>query len=190
MTQPGPNEKWQPEKYRPLLVLLARMQLGPDLQQKLDSSDVAQDALLQSHRSIEDFRGETEREFVAWLRQILARTVAQEIRKYSRDKRDIRLERSLEQAFAESSARLEGWLESDLDPPGDKALRQEQLIRLAESLGCLSDDLRTAIELRYLHGLSLPQVSDRMQRSRASVAGLLRRGLKTLRQSLQLGERE
>lgn len=190
MKQSGPNEKWQPEKYRPLLVLLARMQLGPDLQRKLDSSDVAQEALLQSHRSIEDFRGETEREFIAWLRQILARTVAQEIRKYSRDKRDFRLERSLEQAFAESSARLEVWLESNLDPPGDKAARQERLIGLAESLGRLSDDHRTAVELRYLHGLSLPQVAERMQRSRPSVAGLLRRGLKALRQSLRLGDRE
>ena len=190
MQQSGPTEKWQPEKYRPLLVLLARIQLGPDLQQKLDSSDVAQDALLQSHRSLADFRGQTEGEFVAWLRRILARSVAQEIRKYSRDKRDIRLERSLEQAFAESSARLEVWLESELDPPGDKALRQEQLIRLAESLGRVSDDHRTAIELRYLHGLSLPQVAERMQRTRASVAGLLRRGLKALRLSLRLGDCE
>ncbi|HMF11160.1 MAG TPA: sigma factor, partial [Gemmataceae bacterium] len=60
------------EMYRPYLSLLARVQLGRRLRGKAGASDVVQDAFLGAHRDFVQFRGETEHEFLAWLRQVLA----------------------------------------------------------------------------------------------------------------------
>ncbi len=48
----------------------------------------------------------------------------------------------------------------------------------------LPDDQRTALELRYLGGLSVAEVAARMGRSTVSVTGLLYRGTKALRERM------
>ena len=74
-------------RYRDYLVLLARMSLSRGVQAKLDASDVVQDALVRAHRGLGEFRGATEEELVAWLRQILSRTLANADRLYRRTAR-------------------------------------------------------------------------------------------------------
>jgi DNA-directed RNA polymerase specialized sigma24 family protein len=65
------------ERFRSYLRLLARLHLNPRLQARLDASDVVQQTLLQACRALPHFRGRTEAELTAWLRQILAHTLAQ-----------------------------------------------------------------------------------------------------------------
>jgi RNA polymerase sigma-70 factor (ECF subfamily) len=48
----------------------------------------------------------------------------------------------------------------------------------------LPEDQRTALELRYLQGMSVGEVGRRMGRGTPSVANLLYRGLKALRERL------
>jgi RNA polymerase sigma-70 factor (ECF subfamily) len=93
--------------FRPYLQMLARFQFDEMLQAKLDESDIVQHTLLEAHRSIGDFRGKTDEEMAGWLRTILARNLADELRKFRRDKRDIRLEASLQAAMNQSSVRIE-----------------------------------------------------------------------------------
>jgi RNA polymerase sigma-70 factor (ECF subfamily) len=83
--------------------------------------------------------------------------------------------------LAASSARLEGCLAAAGSSPSDQAVRNEQLLRLADSLAALPEAQREAITLHYWQALPLVQVADRMGRTPASVAGLLQRGLKALR---------
>ena len=90
-------------------------------------------------------------------------------------------ERSLEEALADSSARLEALLAADQSSPSQKAIREEQLARLARVLAFLPENQRQAVELHYLNGCSVGEVGERLGRSKASAAGLLRRGLKALR---------
>src|SRR5262249_13692959 len=92
------------ERFRDYLRLLARLQLDPRLQSKLDASDLVQQTLLKAHESLDQFRGKTAAEQAAWLRQILARTLANAFRDFGRAKRDVALERSLEASLWESSA--------------------------------------------------------------------------------------
>ena len=92
--------------------------------------------------------------------------------------------RSLERALEESSQRLERWLAADESSPSQGLMRQERLLELAEALGQLPEDQRTALELRYLQGHSVGEVCRRMGRGTPSVANLLYRGLKSLRQRL------
>ena len=76
-----------PDRFRSYLRVLAKMQLDERLRSKLDPSDVVQQTLLQAHRALDDFRGGTDAEMAAWLRQILARNLAHSVRDFGRDKR-------------------------------------------------------------------------------------------------------
>jgi RNA polymerase sigma-70 factor (ECF subfamily) len=171
------------EDYREYLRLLARLQLGPQLRGRLDPSDIVQEALLRAHEKRDQFRGRSEGERAAWLRAILATTLAAAVRRLGREPGEGA--RPLEAAVEESSARLEKWLESSEPAPGARLLHQEQLLRLAGALARLPEEQRTAIELRHLQGFSVPAISELTGRSVASVAGLLRRGLKRLRELLE-----
>src|SRR5579884_243924 len=126
------------EDYREYLRLLARLQLGPRLRSRLDSSDIAQETLLKAHANRDQFHGKSEAERAAWLRAILANVLTDAVRKLGREPGDA--QQSLEVAVEQSSARLERWLESNEPAPGDRVLRQEQLVRLADALARLPED--------------------------------------------------
>ncbi len=178
------------EHFRSYLRLLAGLQLDPRLQAKIDPSDVVQETLLKAHQALDQFRGHSKAEMAAWLRRILANVLADVLRRYQAGARDVAQERSLEQAVEESSARLEGWLAAEQSSPEEQAMRQEQLLRLAEALAQLAPDQRQAVELRHLKGCSLGVVAQQMGCSKEAVAKLLLRGVARLRERLKGEEGE
>ncbi len=167
------------------LHLLAQMQLDPRLRGKWDASDVVQQTLLKAYQALDQFRGQGPAELAAWLRQILAHTLADLLRDHGRAKRDVARERSLEAALEESSARLAAWAAADQSSPSQQAMRHEQSLRLAEALATLPEPQREALVLKHCEGWSLDEIAQQLGRSPAAVASLLRRGLKQLRHHLQ-----
>ena len=172
------------EQYRDYLRLLARLELDPRLRSKLDPSDLVQETLAKAHAGQAEFRGTTDAERAAWLRAILANTMTSAARRFGAEARWVGRERSLEAAMDESSARLEAFLAGGRSSPSAQAVRQEQLLRLARALAELPDDQRAAVELKHLKGCPLDEVGRRLGRTKASVAGLLFRGLRRLRDLL------
>jgi RNA polymerase sigma-70 factor, ECF subfamily len=170
------------EEFADYLALLARLQIDPRLRSRLDPSDVVQQTLLIAHEKLGQFRGRTDAELAAWLRVILANTLAKASRRFYALKAE--RARSLEKSMEESSARLEAWLARDESTPGQKAAKAEDLRLLAAALARLPEDQRNAIELHHLQGLTVPEVARQMQRTVASVTGLLYRGGKALRQGM------
>src|SRR5436309_11564949 len=138
----APRQEWSLERYRAYLHLLARLQLDPRLRSKLDSSDIVQQTLLRAHQGLEAFRGRSEQELVAWLRTILAHTVANELCRFRQAKRDVALERSLQAAVEESSARLAAWPAADYSSPSEQAASQQQPLHRAQALAQLPPDHR------------------------------------------------
>jgi RNA polymerase sigma-70 factor (ECF subfamily) len=124
-------------------------------------------------------------ELAAWLRQLLACTLADALRDFARAKRDVNRECSLEAAIEQSSGRLASLLGTDQASPSQQAVRHEEAIRVANALAQLLEAQRQAVELRYWQGMSLAEISAQLGRSTTAVAGLLKRGLEQLRHLLQ-----
>ncbi len=173
------------EAYRDYLHLLVRLQLSPRLRTKLDASDVVQEAILRRHEARAKFRGATEGEWMAWLRAILANALAAAARRFQAKARELGRERSLEAEMELSSSRLECLLAADQTSPSGRAIRAEELLRLARALACLPEDQRRVVELHFLQGLTVSDVAEQTGRTRPSVAGLLFRGLTRLRTLLR-----
>ncbi len=173
------------ERFRPYLRLLARARLDPLLRGKLDASDVVQQTLLEAHQGRDQFCGRTTTELAAWLRQILARNLANAVRDLRRDKRDVTRERSLEAALEQSASALEAWLADEQSSPSRRADRQERALRVAEALDQLPANQREAVVLRYWEGRPLTDIAAELHSTTAAVSGLLQRGLKNLRTHLR-----
>jgi RNA polymerase sigma-70 factor (ECF subfamily) len=184
MAHDPPADAAQLEQYRAYLRLLARLQLDPRLRRQLDPSDLVQQTLLEAYRSLAQFRGHGEAQIAAWLRQILAHQMAHALRDLTRARRDVNRERSLEDALADSSARLEAWLAAEQATPGEQAQQKEQVVRLAAALEQLVEAQQEAVVLHYWEGWTVAQIATHMGRSAPAVAGLLQRGLQALRHQL------
>jgi RNA polymerase sigma-70 factor (ECF subfamily) len=174
-----------PERFRQYLLLLARAQLGPQVRGKLDASDVVQQTLLEAHQKRAQFRGDSPGQLLAWLRRLLACTLADTLRTLGRDKRDVARERSLEAALDESASRLAAWLAAEQSSPSEQADRNEQLAHLADALAALPEPQREALVLRHGHGWPVADISRHLGRTPMAVAGLLKRGSRQLRELLQ-----
>jgi RNA polymerase sigma-70 factor, ECF subfamily len=174
------------ERYRSYLSLLARVQIGRRMQGKLDVADVVQETFLEAHRGVGLFRGGSEAQFLAWLRQILVAILANQVRRYFGTKRrDVRLERELQDGLDRSSVYLGSHLIAPQSSPSAQASRREQAVLLADAMEELPEDYREVIILRQLEGLSFPQVALRMGRTEDSVKNLWARALVRLRRLLE-----
>jgi RNA polymerase sigma-70 factor, ECF subfamily len=175
MSRHDSPEKRDLEPYRDYLRFLARILMDPRLRGKFDPSDVVQETMLRAHRNLAQFRGTTEAEFRSWLRTILSRLLANAA---------CRPEGPGQGSIEESSARLEALLFAAEASPSDAAIRLEDLQRLEAALDRLPAEQREVVVLHHLHGKPVKDIAREMNRTVASVAGLLRRGLDNLRNLL------
>lgn len=176
------------EPFRKYLRVLAHVHLDARLRGKLDPSDVVQQTFLRACVGFDQLRLREPSVVAAWLRKILARTLADAVRDLERARRDVGRERSLEAAVDQSASGLEGWLAADQSSPSERAERNEQLLRLADALCDLPDDAREALVLKHCRGWTLTQIADHLGRTPSATASLLHRGLKRLRILLHEGE--
>ena len=172
------------EQYRNYLRVLARIEIGRKLQGKVDASDLVQEVFLDAHRYFPQFRGTAEPQFAQWLREILAGTLANQVRRYfGTQARDLRLERSIATDLDQSSVALAGMPIDPHSSPSEQVMRGEQSLQVAEAISQLPPDYQSVIVLRHLEGLTFPQIAERMDRSVDSVEKLWLRGLTQLRKS-------
>jgi RNA polymerase sigma-70 factor (ECF subfamily) len=172
-------------RFQPWLALVAKLELDTRLRVKLDPSDIVQQTLLEAHQALPSFRGHTEAELVAWLRQILAHVLAHEVRRYfGARKRDAGREVSLDADFAHSSQRLGRLLAASSASPSRLAIAHEQELQLADALAQLPPDYREVLVLRHLEDLSHAEIAQRLGRSPGAVRMLWVRALAALKELL------
>ncbi len=170
--------------YRGYLKLLVRVQAGKG-HKNTDPSDVVQDVFLKAHNAFDQFRGTTEAELAAWLRQILARCLADSYRRKQLREAKGRSVRAIGAELDRSSQDWVAHLVSPRESPSQSAERREAAVLLAQALEKLPAQHREAIVLRQLEGLTSQQAAERMSRSVDSVRKLWARGMVELRQILK-----
>jgi RNA polymerase sigma-70 factor (ECF subfamily) len=169
------------EPFRNYLRLLARLQLRPSIQNKVDASDIAQDTIIKALERFKQFRGKTEAELAGWLRQILSRRLADLGRYYNADVRNIGHEKSVQASVDATSLQLGGMLPGHDESPSDVAKRGELGIVLADALSSLGEEHRDVIVMRNLEDRDWPEIAETMSRSEAAVRMLWTRALQKLR---------
>jgi RNA polymerase sigma-70 factor (ECF subfamily) len=174
--------------YYNYLRLLASTQIDAKLQARFSPSDVVQETFLEAHRDFGQFRGQTEAEFLAWLRRILANNLARLVERHVlAEKRDVRREVSLNRfgaAIEQSTTRLDQMLADRTESPSADAVRREHAVILADQLAAMAPDYREVIVLRHLEGLPFKEVAERMDRTPGAVRMLWLRAIAYLREQL------
>lgn len=173
------------ERFRDFLLMLARAQIGPKYRAKVDPEEIVNQTLFDAHRQRDQFRGSSEGELVAWLRRMLSDNTKDTIRFLHRDKRDVDREQGPAVADWDRSCSQFLNITCGLTSPSMKVVKYERELQLARALAELPESQRDAVELHHLQGRSLTETAESLDRTVAAVVGLLRRGLKRLRELLQ-----
>jgi len=121
-----------------------------------DSMDVAQDAFLKAYRALPNFRGDSA--FYTWLYRIAINTAKNYLTAQSRRPQEAELGNNTEdgeQFDFESTLR-------DYETPESLLLTDEIQQTIANTIDELPDDLRMAINLREIEGLSYEEIAEVM----------------------------
>lgn len=156
--------------------LISRMVRDPDLVQ-----DVAQETFIRAYRAIAQFRGESA--FYTWLYRIAINTAKKTLVELRRD--PLVSESSLARGEdGDETSRVENEL-SDGETPEALLASKEIAAAVNAAIEALSEDLRQAITLREIEGLSYEEISEvmncpigtvrsRIFRAREAIAARLR----------------
>jgi RNA polymerase sigma-70 factor (ECF subfamily) len=173
------------QQYRNYLVVLAATQIEKRLQPRVSPSDAVQETLLRAHKNFGQFRGTTEPELLAWLRQILVNNLAKFVEQHMlAARRDVRREVSLERigaALEESTVQLAALVPDAEKSPSSAVEEREEAVVLADRLTQLPADYRRVLVLRNLQGLSFEEVAAKMDRSVGAARMLWLRAIDRLR---------
>jgi RNA polymerase sigma-70 factor (ECF subfamily) len=170
---------WQ--LFRQYLRLLARTGIDASLQGKADPSDLVQETLLRATQHFPGFRGETEAELAAWLRQILSQALTDLVRRYRTASRQVGRERSIAELLEGSSLSLGSMFGREAKEGGLISSDRDAGVLLAEALAEMNSDDREVITLRNLERLEWQQVAAKMGRSTDAARMLWMRALRRLR---------
>jgi RNA polymerase sigma-70 factor (ECF subfamily) len=172
---------------RNYVMVAARVEMASWLKAKVDASDLVQQTLLEAHRGLENFRGTTEVEWLAWLRRILVHNAADFVRRFHGvEKRCAGREVPL--AAPDNSQYGAPQPSSNGETPSQFLMRKELQLQVADAVARLPEDYQEVVILRNLQQLPFEEVAQRMGRSRPAVQMLWMRAIRNLQELLGTGE--
>jgi RNA polymerase sigma-70 factor, ECF subfamily len=172
--------------FRDYLSVLARGQIPASMQARLDASDIVQETLLEAHRKIAQYRGGSDpRQLAAWLRQLLSCNLIDALRTQRREGCDVHREQAISNSLDESAMGLDHFLLASDSTPSEIVHKRFRALEVAAAIEELPANQRDAIVSRYFHKATLEQIAEQLQKSKPAIAGLLKRGLESLRSRLR-----
>jgi len=172
------------ELYQPLLLLSAQNQIDTRLAVRSDASDVVQQTFAEAVQAFHAFHGSTEPEFSAWIQRIHDRNLSDIVRKHVHaEKKSVEREQSLRPVDGSASI---VWVEPAVDSstPSRRLIKAEKALRLAQLLQSLPELQREAVRLRHLEGWPIQKIAEHLDRSFVAAAGLIKRGVRALREKM------
>ena len=180
--------------YRNYLRMVVRTGLGPRLRERVELSDVVQEALVEVVRQFPQFTGQSEAALLGWLRRLVGQKLADLGRYHSRAKRaggatavplDAAPDAAGRRGGGEESGRLLDMLALSQTSPSQAVSKREQLVLLADAFAGLPEAEADVLWLYHAESLSFEAIGQRLGLSRKSVRGIFARGLKHLKRSLE-----
>ena len=170
--------------YRDYLLFVATKDLPKNISAKVGASDIVQETLLQASQAFDEFRGSTEFELRAWLKQILSRKLV-DVHRYFRDyaKRDV----SREVAISDD-CELAGSLSATMVVEEVFTSSSGKIERLENAFRRLNEDERTSIELHTFEQFTFKEVGEKLGRSPEAARKLWARAIQKLTQELRSDE--
>lgn len=141
--------------------------------------------MIDAFRNFNTFQGRRAGELAAWLRTILSRRLADQLRHHHAEKRDFHREQALEDAIHQSSLSIQRSLVASGPSAATTVDAADQAVTLANALERLPDEYRSVIILREFESLAFEEVAQRMQRSSGAVRMLWVRALERLRKEME-----
>jgi RNA polymerase sigma-70 factor (ECF subfamily) len=164
------------------LLAVAHREMCAALRSRLDPVDVVQDTLMKAWRRFSQFQGETEADWLAWLRQILRNNLANELRRHVRTAmRSTRREVPLAKAVL---VQLPDMAVPNA-APGRQAQEQEQSEALADALQRLPAHYQQVLHLHTQQGWTFAQVGGPLHCSAEAARKLWRRAANELVQLME-----
>jgi RNA polymerase sigma factor (sigma-70 family) len=160
---------------RPALIAMLSRRIPRRLRGLIGPDDVAQEASLESFRALGTFRPAGDGSLRRWVWRIAARRLQDMVKAQRRLKR-------AGGAEAEDASRLAD-VAVDACPVG-RIVRSEACESLRRALAALPEPYRRALELRYLHGMAVADVSTRLGRTPGATVMACNRGLGRMRRAL------
>lgn len=178
--------------YRNYLRMVVRTGLGPRLRERVELSDVVQEALVEVVRQFPQFTGQTEAALVGWLRRLVSQKLADLGRYHSRAKRggntsDLPLDAVWDVSQGggdQGGVRLLDMLALSQTSPSEAASRRELTVLLADALEGLPPTEAEVLWLYHAENLSFEAIGQRLGVSRKVARGRWARGLKGLRRQI------
>src|SRR6478672_13532138 len=120
-----------------------------------ECQDVAQEAFLRAYRAMGSFRGDAQ--FYTWLHRIAVNTAKNHLVAHGRRP-------PTDDIDAEDAAQFESGIRlRDTDTPERELMRHEMEQTVVRAVESLPDELRSAITLREVDGLSYEEIAQRME---------------------------
>jgi RNA polymerase sigma-70 factor (ECF subfamily) len=168
------------ESYRPYLLGVANRELESDLMAKAGASDLVQETFLEAQRGRTGYRGTTEAELRAWLRQILLHNLANFARHY-REPKKRRMSREVPIDRETPSGRRPADLEAAGLSPSSYVMRNERDQVVSMALSRLPERDRQVVLWRYQERCRFEEIGRRLGGSPDMARKILDRAIERLR---------
>jgi RNA polymerase sigma-70 factor (ECF subfamily) len=143
------------DEFRPYLRNIAAMELPVQLSARLDASDVVQETLLRAFRQFHQFTGQTDIEFLGWLRSILINQIIDAVRHHGRRTRDASRDYPVSSDLVCQKTQV----------AGDVTIQAEASQQLHKAMELLPEDYQEVLKLRQVENLTFEEIGERMGRS-------------------------
>lgn len=179
--------------YRNYLRMVVRTGLGPRLRERVELSDVVQEALVEVVRQFPQFTGQNEAALVGWMRKLVGQKLADLGRYHNRAKRvgdanALALDAPWDSPGTSDQAgggRLLDVLSLSQTSPSEAASRRELIVLLADALQALPEQEAEVLWLYHADNLSFETIGERLGLTRKIVRAVWARGLRSLKRQIE-----